>query len=127
MKKFRDKLGGLPLAITQAFAFMKENNYKEVRDYIRMMKDYEEIKRLNPTTSLIYNTFLIALKRMKEINPNIDQILEIVPYLSPDHLTVKLIEDFQNKKSFKKEIKILTNYSILIPSGKSLKVHRITQ
>ena len=58
---------------------------------------------MNPTTSIIYNTFFVALKRMKEINPDIDKVLDIIAYLSPDYVKAQLIEDFHRKKELEEQ------------------------
>ena len=52
--------------------------------------------------------------------------MNIVAYLSPDHITLDLIEKI-GKKSFSKTIDLLLDYSILTTLGKHLKIHRLTQ
>ena len=72
------------------------------------------------------NTFILSLKDMKRKNPQIDKVLHVIGYLSPDYLEAQLIEDF-NKKPLKKEIQLLVDYSILTPSEQYYKIHPITQ
>ena len=83
-------LGGLPLAVSQAFAFMKENN-QTVKEYCQNWKKNGLIKNEDQTTAITFNTFIIALNDMKEKCRNIDEVLSVAGYLSPNHLTKELI------------------------------------
>ena len=40
---------------------------------------------------------------MKEINPDIDKVLDIIAYLSPDYVKAQLIEDFHRKKELEEQ------------------------
>ena len=59
-----EMLGGLPLAVSQAFAFMKEKK-QTVEEYCRYWKENDLIKNEDETTAIIFNTFIIALKEIK--------------------------------------------------------------
>ena len=97
-----EMLGGLPLAISQAFAFMKEKK-QNVEEYCKKWKENDLIKNEDQTTAIIFNTFILALRDMKRKNPRIDEVLDIIAYISPDHLTRELIEDFNDKKEMTQE------------------------
>ena len=52
-----EMLGGLPLAVSQAFAFMKENN-QTVKEYCQNWKKNGLIKNEDQTKVITFNTFI---------------------------------------------------------------------
>jgi tetratricopeptide (TPR) repeat protein len=122
-------LGGLPLAITQAFAYIKQNGAMTVADYCKNFKENQDkmIKSEDPELSTISTTLTLALHEIKRKDPMVDEVMNIAAYLSSDHITLELLESF-NKKKLAKPAQLLLDYSIFVTaSDKTLKIHRLTQ
>ena len=84
-------LGGLPLAIAQAFAFMRQNEGLNITNYCDLWEQNQGVGDEDPTTAIIFNTLIIALRDIKLKLPTVDCVLDIIAYLSPDYLTKQLI------------------------------------
>ena len=60
IQSFCDMLGGLPLAISQAFVCIKDNK-SNIEEYGKRWKECDKLKTEDLETSIIFTTFIIAL------------------------------------------------------------------
>jgi tetratricopeptide (TPR) repeat protein len=86
-------LGDLPLSLTQAAAYMRENSVPSFREYLNI------IQQLSDVRSVFASTWLVTMQKIKEQNPEALSILKKLSCLAPDNIPIEFISNW-----FKEEI-----------------------
>ena len=136
--KLAQQLGHLPLALSQAIAYIKStaidiNNY--LIAYVETPKDILNAAVLldlfeTTYTSSIYKTFCISLEKLKQKDNKAVDLLKYCAYLHPEKITRNLIKNIINSEhEINQSIAILRNYSLIeISEDKSFfNIHCLTQ
>jgi tetratricopeptide (TPR) repeat protein len=131
---------GLPLAVVQAAAYIKQRGDISLPGYCEIFSKNSEgtLRDGDPAIATVSTTLTLALHDIRKKDNYVDDLLNICSYISPDHITMELLQNFflANKSADKsssefidmdKTIKILMRYSILSFSDNFLKIHRLTQ
>jgi tetratricopeptide (TPR) repeat protein len=148
---------GLPLAVVQAAAYINQQEKMSLSDYCEtFVKNQEQVLRDgDPVLSTVATTFTIALHDIRKKDPFVDGVMNVLGYISPDHITLEILQDYymevlyrylcsKNKQLLKinranlrnelqifddlnKTLEILKFYSLLSIDGNHLKMHRLTQ
>jgi hypothetical protein len=84
---------GLPLAISQAIAYVNQKKDFGVADYCRIFRKNQEetLKHGDPQVASIYTTLTIAMYEVKNKHALVDGIMDIIAYLSPDNIDRDLV------------------------------------
>ncbi len=135
-KTISHTLGGLPLALDQAGAYIEENTYG-LDDYL---EEYQENKDLldqrgelsqatHPDSVAV--TFSLCFNKLQKKSPESAQLLEMCAFLAPDDIPEEIFTDGlqQDKKSLLKCIAAATRLSLLDrdPKNKTFSIHRLVQ
>ncbi|KAF2716488.1 purine and uridine phosphorylase [Polychaeton citri CBS 116435] len=103
MELLLEKLGGLPLALIQAGAFLKETNMS-VSEYLnyydktwsKLMEAQEERPRRDYGDQTMLTTWKISYDRIKAVSPSAAKLLDLWAFLHPGDIWYKLLECLQN-------------------------------
>ena len=139
-------LGGLPLALDQAGAYIEEtgcrvsdyvDRYHAQRKKLLQRRGRFALDHLAPVTT----TFLLAFDKIERINPASTQILQLCAFLHPDSIPEEIITsgapdlgpDLQalaeDPIALDEAMEALLAYALLrrIPETKVLSIHRLVQ
>ena len=121
--RLNELLGGLPLAISQSIAYIKQKGItiSSYCDQISNIQQEDDLK-LGETESVSRNlpTLTLALAALRSKNQCVETILDILAYLSPDDINEELLFDSWKQynrnhglKTFDEALQLLTSYSIV--------------
>ncbi|MEK7989912.1 MAG: NB-ARC domain-containing protein [Thiotrichaceae bacterium] len=128
-----EELGGLPLAIDQAGAYVEQiglslNDYlSHYHDYTSQMLKFES-QGLYPRS--VYVTFQMALEKVEKREPLAGDVLRMCAFLHPDGIPEELFNTLSdNPLLLDSAIAVLNDYSLVkrIPEQRLLTVHRVVQ
>ena len=122
---FHELIGGLPLAFSLAMAyiqqkeiiisnfcdlFVKENNKEFISQKNTIFEDKttEELEDHSENLNFISTVLILALVDLKRKNHNVEFVLDIIAYLSPDNISTNLVFDCwiqcQNKENISSQL-----------------------
>mgnify|MGYP000961299845 CR=1 FL=1 len=143
IKKLNKLLNGLPIAISFAIASMKRDNQRLVDYCNKILEDNSKILEVEES-EVFRRQLIIAAAELCEKNHLVKKIIDIIPYLAPEHITLPVLlncynlgKDYENE--YKKALELLELHSIVSQrheesealNGKNekagIEVHRLTQ
>ena len=133
------ELGRLPLAISQAAAFM--NSYEtSISEYLGYLKDQQSAPRLlsfETTDSTrdkgwesLYSTWKISFDHLQQNNSLASDVMALMSFLHPDNIPLSLLAlSFTDKLSLSEAISLLRSMSLISPhsEGNAYAIHRLIQ
>lgn len=127
------ELGGLPLAIDQAGAYIEQNTLG-LQDYLSRYHDYTpqmlKFESQGQYPRSVYMVFQMALEKVEKREPLAGEVLRMCAFLHPDGIPVKLFNTLSDNPLLLDEaMAALNDYSLVkrIPERKLLTVHRVVQ
>lgn len=146
IKELHNKLQGLPLALQQAFAYIKQqrtlNSNFGIQDYLEKYdKSYEETERLldlnlnecnnDPYMKTVMTTWKITLDKIEkeEAGKEAIRILNVMAYLVPDNIQNSIFSRLVEENKVTGAINLLRNYSMINQGSKAdlSNIHRLVQ
>ena len=141
--KVADAVGGLPLALEQAAAYMDETKCS-ISHYLDLLKEHEPDLLARGSESQDYphtvaTTWGLSFEQAKEVCAAAADLLNLCAFLGPDdipldiiregaeHLPERLAEAAGDDLAWDDAIAALRRYSLLELSGDGLTVHRLVQ
>jgi transcriptional regulator with XRE-family HTH domain/tetratricopeptide (TPR) repeat protein len=139
-------LGGLPLALDQAAAYIEETGCG-ISDYLDRFRTQHD-KLLQRRGRLVIDhpesvtaTFLLSFEKVKQVNPAAAQLLKLCAFLYPDAIPEELISEGTHKLdpglqalagdhfALDEAMEALRSYSLIRrnPSTKIVFIHRLVQ
>jgi len=149
-KRLARELGGLPLALAQAAAYI-EASAKSIADYLELFLNCRERlwkrerapedwgKDKPEHEQNLVTTISINLDAIEQATPAAVGLMNLVAFLDPDQIPLdmliagakyipnKLAAALSNPVDFDEAIAALRSYSLVDVSGRSLSVHRVVQ
>jgi tetratricopeptide (TPR) repeat protein len=136
-------LGGLPLGLEQASAYMTAHG-TPIEIYIKLFEEQQSElwKRETPPKeykSTIMTTWEMAFKEIQETHPAAEQLLSLFSFFGPDDIPISIIKDYSSnlpeelKKIFNSSIELEENlsaihrYSLAERNGDFISFHRLVQ
>ncbi len=146
-EKLHNKLQGLPLALQQAFAYIKQqrtlNSNFGIQDYLEKYdKSYEETERLldlnlnecnnDPYMKTVMTTWKVTLDKIAnntECGNEAIRILSVIAYLVPDNIQNSMFSRLVEENKVAGPINLLRNYSMINQGSKAdlSNIHRLVQ
>ena len=134
-------LGGLPLALEQASAYMTAHG-TPIDIYIKLFEEQQEElwKRETPPKdyrSTIMTTWEMAFKQIQETQPAAKQLLNLFAFFGPDDIPISIIKTYSDnlpeelKKAVHNPIELEENlsaiyrYSLAERNGDFISFHRL--
>jgi tetratricopeptide (TPR) repeat protein len=135
------QLGGLPLALEQAGAYIVENELKSYVTYIDLLKKdgltiFDENENITDYEQPLKKTMRISLR---EIKHEAKLLLQMIAYFMPDDIPLSIFydnaealpeplkSDFQRQSRANRILRDLTRYSLVKRDDDSLSIHRLVQ
>ncbi len=127
-------LGGLPLAIVQAGAYLRENPSETFADYTtaHARRLAEAPDAWDPNERLVAATFAPSIEQARTKAPGADELLRAAAFFAPENIPLVLLSSDANSEQTRKAADALLRYS-LWRSGEdtvfdpSRSVHRVLQ
>ena len=145
-QKITEELGGLPLALDQAAAYIEETGcglagYQQVYQQRRMVLLKRRGKFSNDYPSSVATTWTLSFEKIKQQNPSAADLLRCCALLHPDaipeelftngarHLGSRLQRVARDALTFDDTARVLLAYSLIHrdPTTKTLSIHRLVQ
>ncbi len=128
----------LPLAITQAVAFINENNIS-IAEYLSLLsdtdetfvellsEDFEDGGRYPGARNPIVTTWFVSFEHIRRCNPLAADYLSFMACVEPKNIPTSMLPDAKSKKQRLEAIRTLTAYSFATrhPDGKYLDLHQL--
>ncbi|RKK08012.1 hypothetical protein BFJ68_g3461 [Fusarium oxysporum] len=124
IEKLLHKLAYLPLAITQASAYMKANEIS-VNEYLRLLQNTEQdmvellscgfrdSTHYDPSQGAIATTWIVSFKQIRAIHEDAATILSTMAYLEPKAIPRALLPPLGSEQKMTRAIGTLCGYSFL--------------
>lgn len=142
--KLAVELGNLPLALSQACAFIREKEIK-ISTYLKLFEQFqkdifmqkESLLKDYPNT--VATTWSISIKELEESCPDCIYLLNLCSFMAPEDIPIELIkkgssllpwngiEIFSDKSRMENALLSLKDYSLVKYENKMLSVHRLVQ
>lgn len=96
--KLAAELGDLPLALTQACAYIKSKSCSTISEYLELFKKYkvdlfkEKESKVDNYRNTIETTWLISIKAVEESCRDGVYLLTLCAFMAPEGIPIKLIE-----------------------------------
>ena len=133
------RLGGLPLALEQAGAYMEATG-TPVAEYVRLF-DTRRGELLaytpDPATEPVMATWDLAFEQLREHAPAAADLVTVSAFLAADDIPRTLfvgrddlpdrLDALSDPLRFADALGALARYSLVTPTGESLRVHRLVQ
>ena len=136
-------LGGLPLALEQASAYMTEHG-TPIEIYIKLFEEQQEElwKRETPPKdyrSTIMTTWEMAFKQIQESQPAAKQLLNLFAFFGPDDIPISIIKAcsetlpeelktaVHNPVELEENLSSIYRYSLIERNGDFISFHRLVQ
>jgi tetratricopeptide (TPR) repeat protein len=124
-----DELAHIPLAVTQAAAYMNRNQvpirkYLKLlrgaeQDMIRLMtKEFQDSTRYNGSQNTIASTWIISFEQIKEVDINAAELLSFVSCIEPKAIPQSIFPDSESEET-EHALGTLCGYSFLTRRGDS--------
>jgi hypothetical protein len=144
--KLADEMGYLPLALSQACAYIKENK-SEISDYLKLFKNKKNQRKytLPPVRErkdypfTVDTTWSISVDKIKEKCSHGHYLLNLCAFMAPERIPIELIkkghrhlygegsEIFSDDIILNEAKSSLLRYSLVDYNNKMLSVHRLVQ
>lgn len=141
--KINDLLGGLPLALEQACAYMAAHG-TPIETYIKLFEEQKQElwKRQSPPKdykSTIMTTWEMAFKQIQEIHPIAKQLLNLFAFFGPDDIPISIIKAYSdnlpeelkkavhNPIELEEDLSAIYRYSLIGRNGDFISFHRLVQ
>lgn len=138
-----DELGGLPLALEQAGAYIEECGCS-IAQYLELFRSrrQEVLKRGKPSQEYpdtVATTWELSFQKVKAASPAAADLLNLCAFLAPDdipkgllvegakHLPQSLAAAVRDPVAFNDALAVLRRYSLMEVSGEALAMHRLVQ
>ena len=145
-KQITQKMGGLPLALDQAGAYIEETGMGLV-DYFEMYKTHglkllkERGGILTDHPDSVVTTWLLSFEKIEQASPCAAEILQFLAFLHPDTIPEEFLVDVAKKLGptlepvlgdlyeLNQAISEILKYSLIRrdPKAKTLQIHRLVQ
>lgn len=141
--KLTELMGGLPLALEQASAYMSAHG-TPIGIYIKLFEEQqEELWKRQPLPKdyrfTIMTTWEMAFRQIQESHPAAKQLLNLFAFLGPDDIPLSIIKTYSEyfpdelKKAVRNPIELEENlsaiysYSLVERNGEFISFHRLVQ
>lgn len=141
--RLNELLGGLPLALDQASAYMTTHG-TPVETYIKLFEEQqvELWKRETPPKeykSTIMTTWEIAFKKIRESHPAAEQLLSLFSFFGPDDFPISIVTTYadrlpqelkkvaNNSIELEENLSAIYRYSLAERNGGFISFHRLVQ
>ena len=141
--KLNELLGGLPLALEQASAYMTAHG-TPIEIYIKLFEEQQEElwKREIPPKdyrSTIMTTWEMAFKQIQETQPAAKQLLNLFAFFGPDDIPISIIKAYSeilpeelkiavhNPIELEENLSAIYRYSLVGRNGGFISFHRLVQ
>jgi tetratricopeptide (TPR) repeat protein len=141
--KLTDLLGGLPLAIEQACAYMSKHG-TPVEIYLKLFAEQQQELWKRESSPKDYHATLIttwgmAFKQIRQVQPVAEKLLSIFAFFAPDGISLSVFklradllpEDMQkvvnNPVELEECLAALYSYSLIEREGDFISIHRLVQ
>ncbi|MEU8575310.1 tetratricopeptide repeat protein [Streptomyces asoensis] len=131
--RLAERLGGLPLAVTQAIAYITSRPGETIDGYLERMADKEGqrvlLARKPPPgyPAPVATTWDIALSGLRGRQPEAAELLALLAYVSPDDVPLALLRDLEGVGDLAEALDSLLSLGMVRCSTDSLGVHRLVQ
>lgn len=116
------ELGDLPLALSQAAAYIEENAIS-IRDYLDLLRT-EAGELLGEVTK----TFHLAFEKLQADHPPAIELLNLIAFLDPDSIPRDLLHSTAPSVfAFNERVKQLRRYSLIDVDPQRVSIHRLVQ
>lgn len=142
-ERLSQELGGLPLALDQAGAYIEETgcSFADYRERYARWPEVMLARRGNVAgehPASVLTTFFLSLQLLERMSPTVVNLLQLCAFFQPDaipeelFLPTSLAPQFSpaiNPVEFDEALAILRRYSLLKrdPSSKTVSIHRLVQ
>ncbi|MFG1886104.1 tetratricopeptide repeat protein [Micromonospora sp. NPDC049102] len=127
-----DELGGLPLALAHAAAYLVERPHVSIARYRRWLA--EQPSRIlgapamaYPSDDLVARTWQVSLDAVTADDPLAARLLGVAAYLGADHIPVDLFNPLADALSVEEALTTAASYSLISRSGPAIGMHRLVQ
>jgi tetratricopeptide (TPR) repeat protein len=125
-------LGGLPLAVVQALAYIRTRPGETAASYLDHFAtkegQREALSRRPPDYPRpVATTWDLATEALAEEAPAAVQLLSYLAYLDPDGVALHLIEGLAGSGGLRTSLEVLGRYGLVRASSTRLSVHRLVQ
>ena len=136
MNELLHELTLLPLAITQAAAYL-ERNEVSIAEYLRLLRNTdrdmvellsEELpdKTRDPgSKNAVATTWVVSFKKIRELDPNAADLLSFMSQIEPKSIPVSLLPKLSSKVQTANAIGTLCGYAFVSRQGEMLDMHRL--
>jgi serine/threonine protein kinase/tetratricopeptide (TPR) repeat protein len=138
-----EELGGLPLALEEAAAYMEATG-RSISKYLPLLRDERQKVLLEGAVApdqggSLRETWDLSFRQLEHESPAASQLLDICAYLAPndiplelfrqgsEHLPEKLRKSASDAVSFDASVAALRRYSLVHTEGDGLSIHRLVQ
>lgn len=131
------ELGNLPLAITQASAFISQNNIT-VKEYLASLRaddfemkelldqDHYDVRRDCETQTPVLRTWKMSFQLIQKRNPRAIEILSLMAVFDRQGIPKSLLQkDGETRVSLNLALGLLQGFSLITQSGESFSMHRL--
>lgn len=127
-------LGGLPLAIIQATAYIKQKGIN-IQTYCELFTKTQSISQLEGDAGVrtVSTTLTLSIAELEKTHKNFSEtlgpVLSQMAYLSPEHLNLPLLCSLvqRSENDLKTILETLHAYSFIHYQGNRVSIHRMTQ
>jgi len=141
--RLNELLGGLPLALEQASAYMTAHG-TPIDIYIKLFEEQQEElwKRETPPKdykATIMTTWEMAFKQIQETQPVAKQLLNLFAFFGPDDIPISIIKTYSdnlpeelkniihNQVELEENLSAINRYSLAERNGDFISFHRLVQ
>ncbi|TWD10753.1 tetratricopeptide (TPR) repeat protein [Streptomyces sp. T12] len=131
--RLAERLGGLPLAVTQAIAYITSRPGETIDGYLERMADKEGqrvlLARKPPPgyPAPVATTWNIALSGLRTGQPEAAELLALLAYVSPDDVPFAMLRDLEGVDDLAGALDSLQSLGMVRCSADSVGVHRLVQ
>jgi tetratricopeptide (TPR) repeat protein len=130
LAEFNKILGGLPLAVSQAAAYMKQKGIG--------LSQYMDLFLKSPgilfgdtegNINTLSITLTLAIAQLRAVDKTSEKLLYLFGYLSSEHITFPLVQSLAQMQDveLQKSLDTLQSYSLITQSGNQLLLSSLTQ
>jgi tetratricopeptide (TPR) repeat protein len=138
-----ETVGGLPLALEQAAAYLIENDWRSLAEYAELMRRrMAELLRSGKPEDYplpVATTWDISFQRIEQEQPAAAALLRLCAFLAPDDIPIGVLQAgadqfpdqlavaLRDEIECDRVVRTLRDYSLVARQGDSLRVHRLVQ
>ncbi|KAK8061213.1 hypothetical protein PG997_015434 [Apiospora hydei] len=116
----------LPLAITQAAAYLNRNRHVSLRGYLELLRgtkqdittlltsEFEDTTRYRGSHNAVATTWIVSFNQLQEIDPEAASLLSFISCIEPKDIPRSILPPSQSNEILEHTIGTLCGYSFLV-------------